>query len=206
MRHESMSVSPGRTCEKGGTAISSKDAARAEQKKGRTAPERNGTGRAAVRLLLRAAVLAAVLWAVFTYGFLITQVRGQGMFPALKDGDLAVVFRRPAMALLRQPLAQDDVIAYTADGRRCFGRIVAVAGDTVTIGSDGHLAVNGVTEGGTILFPTYAAQMIDLTLEEGTLYVLGDYRTHAEDSRTQGPIPLACVEGKVITILRRREL
>ena len=41
---------------------------------------------------------------------------------------------------------------------------------------------------------------------QGCLYVLGDRRTDTQDSRDFGPIPMESVEGKVITILRRRGL
>ena len=164
--------------------------------------------RAILGLVLRVAVLAAVLTLVFTLGFLITQVRGQGMFPAVKDGDLCVVFRTPAMCLTGQTLSQDDVIAYTHEGQRYFARVVAVAGDEVELTSSGSVMVNGAAVGGDILFPTYPRGDLTypLTIPDGCVYALGDYRTHAADSRDHGLIPLDRVDGKVITLLRRRAL
>lgn len=44
------------------------------------------------------------------------------------------------------------------------------------------------------------------TVPEGSVFILGDYRTHAKDSREFGPISIENVKAKVITILRRREL
>ena len=38
------------------------------------------------------------------------------MFPAIKDGDLCVVFRRQLMELLGEKYAADDVISYMATG------------------------------------------------------------------------------------------
>ncbi len=164
--------------------------------------------RKAISLVIRLAVLAVVLWAVFTFCFLITQVNGQGMFPAMKDGDVCVIFRRQTASLLGQRYVQDDVIAYRVDGKRYFGRVVAVAGDTVSFGSSGSVIVNEVAEGGEILFPTYKRGELKYpyTVPEDCVFVLGDYRTGAADSRDLGPIPLESVEGKVITIMRRREL
>ena len=43
-------------------------------------------------LLVRILVIAAAGYLFFTQLFLITQVSGMDMFPALKDGDLAIVF------------------------------------------------------------------------------------------------------------------
>ena len=44
------------------------------------------------------------------------------------------------------------------------------------------------------------------TVPEGCVFVLGDYRTEAEDSRKFGCIPLENVQAKVITNIRRRAL
>ena len=94
------------------------------------------------------------------------------------------------------------------NGKRGFGRVVAVAGDVVMMDDSGALTVNGVPENREILYPTYAKGETEypLRVPDGCIYVLGDYRTNTEDSRDLGPIPLDSVEGKVITILRRRGL
>ena len=54
----------------------------------------------------------------------------------------------------------------------------------------------GPTIPGTITYP--------YEVPEGSIFVLGDYRTDANDSRTYGAIPASCIKGKVLTILRRR--
>ena len=153
-------------------------------------------------LLLRILFLIAALWALFTYVFLITQVSGNDMFPAVKDGDLAVAFR------LQQDYAKGDVIVYRANGKTYFGRIAARATDVVTLDDSGNLQVNGTTQSGEILYPTYAKEGLEYPyrVPEGHVFVLGDYRTQTQDSRDFGPIPMENVLGKVITILRRRGL
>ena len=40
----------------------------------------------------------------------------------------------------------------------------------------------------------------------GHVFLVGDYRPEMEDSRTFGSVPLSQVEGKLITLLRRRGL
>ena len=153
-------------------------------------------------LLLRILFLIAALWVLFTYVFLITQVSGNDMFPAVKDGDLAVAFR------LQQDYAKGDVIVYRANGKTYFGRIAARATDVVTLDDSGNLQVNGTTQSGEILYPTYAKEGLEYPyrVPEGHVFVLGDYRTQTQDSRDFGPIPMENVLGKVITILRRRGL
>jgi signal peptidase I len=159
-------------------------------------------------LVRRLVLFGLIVWLVFTFGLLITQVHGQGMFPAMKDGDLCIVFRTPAMRLVGETLEQGDVIAYTHEGKRYFARVVAVADDEVNLNSNGGVTVNGAAEPGEILFPTYDSGTLTypLTVTEGCLYVLGDYRTRADDSRDHGLIPLDQVDGKVLTLVRRREL
>ena len=159
-------------------------------------------------LLVRLLFLAAVFYLLFTYAFLITQCQGQGMYPALKDGDLCVVFRKEARDLFGEQTVAEDVLAYRIDGKRAFGRVVAVAGDVVMLSDSGSLMVNGVTEGGEIVFPTYARGELQYPyrVPERCVFVLGDYRTNTTDSRDLGAIELESVEGKLITILRRREL
>jgi len=160
------------------------------------------------RLAVRLIYLAVIFYLLFTYCFLITQCHGQDMFPALKDGDLCVVFRTQMQRLFGEKIVADDIIAYRTDGKRAFGRVVAVAGDVVMIGDSGSLMVNGVTEGGDIVFPTYADGELEYPYKvpDGCVFVLGDRRVSTTDSRTLGPIPLDSVEGKLITILRRRGL
>lgn len=64
-----------------------------------------------VSLLIRIVLLAAAGWLLLTQVFLITQVSGNGMFPALKDGDLVFAFR------LQQEYAKKDVVVYEVDGQ-----------------------------------------------------------------------------------------
>lgn len=153
-------------------------------------------------LLGRVALIALAAWLLFTQVFLITQAGGNAMFPAVKDGDLIIGFR------LQQEYAKNDVVVYTVDGQTHIGRIVARQTDVVTLDESGTLLVNGTTQTGEILYPTYAKEGLTYpyAVPEGHAFVLGDYRTQTEDSRDFGPIPIEAVEGKVITILRRRGL
>lgn len=153
-------------------------------------------------LLRRVLFLILAGWILLSSVFLITQASGNDMFPSVKDGDLIIGFR------LQKEYAKNDVVAYFADGRPHIGRIAAQGGDVVTMDDSGTLLVNGTVQSGEIMYPTYAKEGIEYPYQvpEGHVFILGDYRTQAEDSRDFGSIPLENVEGKVITILRRRGL
>ena len=160
------------------------------------------TARGYLRLLLRIALLAAAAVLLLTKVFLITRVRGNEMFPAIRDGDLIAVFR------LQRSYAKNDVVVYTYGDSTYVGRIAALAHDVVTIDESGVLSVNGTEQHGEILYPTYAKGSLTYpyTVSEGGVFILGDERTAAHDSRERGEIAAENIEGKVIGLLRRRGL
>lgn len=153
-------------------------------------------------LLLRVAFIALAGWILLNRIFLVTQVSGNDMFPAVKDGDLAIAFR------IQQEYVKGDVVIYTANGETRVGRIAARGADVVTLDDSGVLLVNGTNQTGEILYPTYAKDGLEYpyTVPEENVFILGDYRTQTEDSRDFGSVSLENVQAKVITILRRRGL
>ena len=153
-------------------------------------------------LFLQVIVIGIVAYLMFTQVLLITQAKGNGMFPAVKDGDLVIGYR------LQQEYAKDDVIVYTQDGKLNVGRIVARATDVVTLDDSGTLLVNGTAQGGEIIYPSYAKEGLEYPyrVPENSVFVMGDFRTQTVDSRDFGAVSMENVEGKVITLLRRRGL
>lgn len=153
-------------------------------------------------LIFRILLISLAGYLIFSQVFMLRQVKGMDMFPSLKDGDLAIVFR------MQDEYHKEDIVAYKTEDEPRFGRIIARAGDVVSITDTGTLQVNGTTQSGEILYPTYPMKGIEYPyrVPENCFFVLGDYRTKATDSRTLGPIQIDDVEGKVITILRRRGL
>lgn len=153
-------------------------------------------------LILRILLIAFIGATLFTKVFLIHQVTGNEMFPSVKDGDLLIAFR------LQKSYAKNDVVVCVSDGKRYVGRIAALEHDVVTIDDSGIISVNGTEQNGEILYPTYAGDdlIYPYKVSDGAVFVLSDYRTSAHDSRERGEIALENVEGKVITLLRRRGL
>ena len=155
-----------------------------------------------IGLLLRIVLLASIGVLLFTQVFLIARVKGNEMFPAVKDGDLVLAFR------LEQNYEKNDLISYKNDGRRRIGRVIAQENDSVKMDDSGQLLVNAAIQSGEIMYPSYPRDTLEYPYEvpEGHVFILGDYRTQAKDSRDFGAIPKKEIEGKVITILRRRGL
>lgn len=158
-----------------------------------------GAMKALMMLLLKIGIVVAIGWAALTWVFGVYRLSGNHMYPMLKDGDLCVTYRLEAYR-------SDDVVAYRADGKVRFGRIVACPGETVD-GDVLGLLVNGVHRSEEIFYPT---QMIDtaltlpVRLEAGQYLILNDHREELTDSRTYGLIEERALEGKVIFFFRRR--
>lgn len=158
------------------------------------------TRRGYIGLILRICVIVLALWILFSQVFLVTRSSGIGMFPAIEDGDLILAYR------LQGEYAKGDVVVYKVGDATYLGRVVARQTDVVMMDDSGTLQINGTNQGGEIMYPTYAKDGIQypFTVQAKRLFVLGDYRTQTQDSRDFGAIPLENVQGKVITILRRR--
>ena len=155
--------------------------------------------KAFIFLILKLAVFGVIIWAALTYVFGVYRLSGNTMYPALKDGDLCVVYRL-------DPYYSTDVVVYRVGDEICFGRIVAWEGDTVNGDSMG-LLINGGRPAEEVFFST---KMQDINLElpvklkAGEVMILNDMREDLHDSRTYGIINVEDIEGKVIFIFRRR--
>ena len=76
------------------------------------------------------------------------------------------------------------------------------------VGIVSKVEVNGSAQGGGILYPTYPKSLLSYpyAVPEDSVFILGDCRTQAEDSRDFGPVQCSAVKAKVITLIRRRGL
>jgi len=155
------------------------------------------------RLVIKLVVIALVIGAVFTWIFGIFRYADLGMKPGMKDGDLLIVYR------VDKGYAAGDVTVFDYHGQTLAGRIVAVAGDTVDITSEG-LLVNGARQqedgvvGQTDRYEGGPA--FPLVVAEGQIFVLGDNRGQSTDSRIIGCLNARDTFGKVIGLIRRRNI
>jgi signal peptidase I len=154
-----------------------------------------------LRFLIKLAEVVLVIWAIFTFVFGIRQVHGEAMYPRIRDGDLILFYR------LEKNYQNDDAVAFKVNGIGRVARIVARSGDVVELSTDGRLIVNGNVHEEEVLYPTDPEPMgieYPYTVPEDSYFVLCDFRTSSDDSRSYGAVPKEDLDGKIITILRRR--
>lgn len=146
-----------------------------------------------------AVILGAVVIFTFVFGFM--RVADPSMEPRFQDGDLVLFYR------IDKRYEARDVVVFEHNGLLTSGRVVAKGGDTVNIDSQG-LIVNGAyqQEQGITDETTQVADGVTfpLTVPEGSVFVLGDNRDEAVDSRIVGCVPVDQTLGKVIGLFRRR--
>ena len=153
-------------------------------------------------LFLKIAALAVVFLLLFTFVFGLYRNQDGDMFPSVRDGDLVVFYR------LDSDYHASDCLVLDYQGKRSVRRVIAIAGDTVDITEEG-LSINGTLQYEPNIYENTfryeSGQDFPVTLQEGEVFVMGDARDNATDSRVYGPVRVKDVLGKVMMIIRRRE-
>ncbi|MCI8651613.1 MAG: signal peptidase I [Oscillospiraceae bacterium] len=173
--------------------------------------EEKGSFRLDLYFWVQALVMALVcLILVFTLVGRIIGVVGSSMLPTLHEGDLLLLQsvgytpKQGDVVVLRKP---DFPWPETAP---VVKRVIAVEGQHVRVDYDAHCVyVDGVALdepyiNGIMEQPTDSALIyLDLTVPEGSVYVLGDNRNHSSDSRHQllGPVDERYVLGRALWVI-----
>lgn len=156
-----------------------------------------------LNLGIKVAAIALVFTLVFTFFYGIHRNTDPDMFPMVKDGDLVLFYR------LDKDYAIGDLLLLDFQGERQVRRVVAQAGDIVDITGDGLMVNGSLQEEPAIYQETLrytGGVTFPVTLGEGQVFVLGDARANATDSRVYGPVNTKDTLGTVITAIRRRHL
>jgi len=152
---------------------------------------------------IKIAVIAASALLLFTCVYGLHRSAEPGMNPSVKDGDLVIFYR------FDKKYRAGDLALLAFQGKKQVRRVIATAGDTVDITEDG-LMINGALQQEPGIYQKtqrYAEGVsFPLTLGEGQVFVLGDAREGATDSRIYGAVNAGDTRGTVITIFRRRSL
>jgi signal peptidase I len=152
---------------------------------------------------LKTAAIAATAVLAFTFVYGLHRNTDADMNPAVKDGDL-VIYYRPD-----KTYAAGDLLLLRCEGRTLVRRVVATAGDTVDVTENG-LIINGALQQEFDIYEKTRryeeGAELPVTLGEGRVFVLGDSREGATDSRIYGAVDTKDTLGTVIAVIRRRNI
>ena len=161
--------------------------------------------RALKRLISELMIFTAVMMLVFTFVFGITVQHGNDMYPAIKDGDIVFYYRT-------HRILNTEAVVYRVSGKTVTGRVEAVEGTVISVSGDLQMTFDGlylpISRRDGIYTRTYASEdeKFPVTVKEGHYYILGDNRDEAEDSRTYGQVSSRNVKGRIVAVLRRRQI
>jgi len=154
-------------------------------------------------LVIKIATILICFILIFTFVYGFYRSTSPDMSPMVRDGDLIMFYR------LGSDYAIGDLILLDFQGERQIRRVIARAGDIVDITEHG-LIINGAMQHEPEIFQQtwrYVSGVVfPLTVGEGQVFVLGDARESAIDSRVYGPVYIRDTLGTVITVIRRRGL
>lgn len=178
-----------------------KDNLKENSTKKKTTKKKFSLFRRLVSLLLKVMLFGVCLIIVFGYIFGLSRNQSLNMQPAFQDGDLIFFFRS------NKHYKANDTVLIIYEEKNMVERVVAVGGDKVDITEDGLVVNNGLVQepyawGATTQFENGVT--FPLTVPEGKVFVLGDNREHAMDSRILGCIDEKEISGNVIGSFRRR--
>lgn len=143
-------------------------------------------------------IIPAILIAVLINVFLgqATRVDGQSMEPSLHTDQRLVVekvtyrFHGPKrfdIVVIRMPEQGEDLL---------IKRVIGLPGETVEI-MDGHVYIDGeVLVEPEVDQQTRSGRHSKVTVPPLHVFVLGDNRSHSNDSRSFGPVPIENVIGR----------
>ena len=148
---------------------------------------------------IEAAVFSLVVVVlVFTFLFRIVGVDGDSMQTTLYHGDRLILSVLP-----HTPQRGDIVVINRYTDEPLIKRVIGVAGDRIEIDPDLlRVRLNGeLLEESYVQFPSVLYDMTgEITVPEGTVFVMGDHRDNSHDSRWDdiGPVPVEDIIGHAV--------
>ena len=146
--------------------------------------------------IVGAVLLAVILLNLFTHIFQIVNYNGTGMEPGLQGGQTLIIRKT-------QKIKQGDVIAFYYNNQILVRRVISAGGEQIEIDEHGVVSINGKALDEPYLKNQTMGQCnltFPYNVRTGTVFVMGDNRLEAMDSRLEeiGSVPEDRIIGVVI--------
>ena len=146
--------------------------------------------------MLTLALVAALALAAAHMLLPVMRIHGSSMEHTLNAGDIVV-------AVKGMRAGPGDIVAFDVEGKLLVKRVIAQAGDVVSIDPNGAVSINGEALSEPYIYEAAlgACDMeLPCTVPEGTLFLLGDHRSASVDSRSEaiGFVKEEQIIGKVV--------
>jgi signal peptidase I len=125
-------------------------------------------------------IVAAIAVLISSLILPVMQVSGDSMAPVLKNGDIIVLIKT-------KDFRAGDLISFTWNNKTLLKRVIAGAGDWITIDGEGRVFVNGnLLEEPYVNEPGLGENDVEYPYQipENSYWVMGDKRVSSIDSRS----------------------
>ena len=158
-----------------------------------------------IKMLVRKFVFLVLLFYVlFFHIFGFTRIKDRSMSPNVAPGDLLLFYR------LDHNYRVGDVVTFVKDNKRYSLRVLAIQGQMISFNEDGDFLIDGNLEYHETylktLIPKQSKIHYPYRVAKGKVFVVGDYRSEANDSRIFGAIDVKSIDGKVISLLQTKDI
>jgi signal peptidase I len=146
-------------------------------------------------------VSAAASVLIITFLYQPVRVEGTSMLPRLEDRDRLFINK---FVYHVESIQRGDIVVfhYPRDPEKSYiKRVIAVPGDELRI-DHGQVWLNGKPLREPYVPPQYrdSRSMPEMTVPEGSYFMMGDHRSISSDSREFGPVERALIYGKAAFI------
>jgi signal peptidase I len=135
-------------------------------------------------ILIIASVMTGVILSQYT-----ARVSGDSMLPTLHPNDIVYGVRYPSVSQLRHNdiVVVNDQHKWSGKNELLVKRIIGLPGDTLTIGKDGRMKLNGVMVNGENAYtsgcPLNPSRDTTIIIPDNKIFVRGDNVNVSNDSR-----------------------
>lgn len=146
-------------------------------------------------------ILIAICVRMYVGGTML--IDGESMEPTFQHHDVVIVDRisyHTGEPKLGDVVIVDDVVDpfdQTTKSKKLIKRVIGLPGDTLEV-KNGELIRNGEKITEKYINEKMAQDMVEVTVEKGTVFVMGDNRNNSLDSRILGAFPREQIYGRIV--------